>query len=51
VEGSAMDALDIAPIEGSRRSGFPKLTTDGTRAWLAWTERSEPPRIRCVRIQ
>ncbi len=42
--------LELGRTAAHRESGFPRLATDGSSVWAAWTETSRPTRIRLVRI-
>jgi hypothetical protein len=42
--------IELGRTAAHRESGFPRLATDGSSVWAAWTETSRPSRIRLVRI-
>ncbi len=42
--------LELGRTAAHRGSGFPRLATDGSTLWAAWTETSRPSRIRLARI-
>lgn len=42
--------LELGRTAAHRGSGFPRLATDGSTIWAAWTETSRPTRIRLTRI-
>jgi len=42
--------LELGRTAAHRESGFPRLATDGSTVWAAWTETSRPARIRLTRI-
>ena len=42
--------LELGRTAAHRESGFPRLATDGSTVWAAWTETRRPARIRLARI-
>lgn len=49
--GEKNDALLLAHSSVDRSSGFPKLATQSTNVWMAWTDvTSEPSRVRIGRL-
>jgi hypothetical protein len=50
-DGVAGQAFTIASVAAHRGSGFPRVATDGSDTWIAWTETSRPPRVRLARVR
>jgi hypothetical protein len=42
--------LELGRTAAHRESGFPRLASDGSAVWAAWTETSRPAQIRLSRI-
>lgn len=51
VGGAKKEPVTVAATSVSRSSGFPRVTVAGGRAYVAWTETSDPKRIRIATLE
>jgi hypothetical protein len=48
--GARGPAVTIAPMSGSRNSGYPRMVRQGDELLFAWTETATPPQVRAARV-